>query len=126
MVLEKSLNLILTNGLEPWLMSLYLFVYVSVCVSVLCLCLCMSVSLYVCLSVSVDSCKKSAVVFDEAIASFDIINCQSVQSQVPISVCLAKYRLLHQELILWSNRLQKQPWLCCYKSDGGEIWPDCS
>jgi len=34
--------------------------------------------------VSIDSCKKSAVVFDEAIASFDIINCQSIQAQVSL------------------------------------------
>jgi len=49
----------------------------------------MSVCLYVCLSLSIDSCKKSAVVFDEAIASFDVINCQSVQAQVCASVCLS-------------------------------------
>lgn len=35
-----------------------------------------------------DSCKKSAVVFDEAIASFDVINCQSVQAQVGLPLCL--------------------------------------
>ena len=43
------------------------------------------VSVSVCLSASTDSCKKTAVVFDEAIASFDVINCQSVQAQVCVS-----------------------------------------
>jgi len=40
------------------------------------------VSKYMSLFVCPDGCKKTAVVFDEAIASFDIINCQSVQAQV--------------------------------------------
>lgn len=37
-------------------------------------------------AITLDSCKKSAVVFDEAIASFDVINCQSVQAQVMVKV----------------------------------------
>lgn len=30
----------------------------------------------------VDSCKKTALVFDEAISAVDFVNCQSVQAQV--------------------------------------------
>lgn len=37
-------------------------------------------------AITLDSCKKSAVVFDEAIASFDVINCQSVQAQMMVKV----------------------------------------
>lgn len=37
-------------------------------------------------AITLDSCKKSAVVFDEAIASLDVINCQSVQAQVMVKV----------------------------------------
>jgi len=46
-------------------------------------------SMSVCLCWCTDSCKKSAVVFDEAIASFDVINCQSVQAQVGRSASLS-------------------------------------
>jgi len=37
-------------------------------------------------ALTMDSCKKSALVFDEAISSLDFINCQSVQSQILVSV----------------------------------------
>lgn len=37
-------------------------------------------------AITLDSCKKSAVVFDEAIASLDVINCQSVQAQMMVKV----------------------------------------
>ena len=69
----------------PVCMSMSVGVYVCVCIYV---CLCLWVCMSACLHVSTDSCKKSAVVFDEAIASFDVINCQSVQAQVCVSVSL--------------------------------------
>jgi len=37
-------------------------------------------------AITMDSCKKSALVFDEAISSVDFINCQSVQAQVLVKV----------------------------------------
>jgi len=57
----------------------------------------------VCLSVCVDSCKKSAVVFDEAIASLDVINCQSVQAQVSLSVSVCLHLGFYRQAILYGK-----------------------
>lgn len=47
-------------------------------------------------SIVMDSCKKSAVVFDSLVSSVEFVNCQSVQMQVKLInllICLCKMHL---------------------------------
>ena len=44
-----------------------------------------------------DGCKKTAVVFEDVISTFDVINCQSVQAQVRIKNRVTKTQETYQQ-----------------------------